>query len=434
MASKFYAGMKNVVEALNEMWAAFAAGPYNALPLSGGTMTGPLTSLVDLTVAAADFNARTVLIPPPLLAGNVAGTINPALRLGVVGQSQQTYSGRFTLATSFVAGGGGGKESYILHFRASDDSSSVTTSDLLRLHGDGRVYMPVLKAGSTDPTRGYHQINRGATEGDAILLMGVDGLAPSVTVFAGTGSGFETPLAVMHVAKNNVTGRSSTNKGTVNAMGNDYAEYFFKCLRCGLIKRGQIVGITADNEITDCWADAVMFAIKSTDPSYVGGDTWAAGIGPRPSPQAGLAPTSPVRRADAVERKPLPGAEPHEYVDVVTPGDTDAEWAAKQAAYAAALSAHAATVQQDAESMATFDAALEIERQKVDRIAIAGRVPVNVLGAQPGDYIVPVQDGEGIAGIAVHADDITMPQYLRAVGRVISIEPDGRAYVMVKAV
>lgn len=102
--------------------------------------------------------------------------------------------------------------------------------------------------------------------------------------------------------------------------------------------------------------------------------------------------------------------------------------------YAAALAAHATVVQQDAEAMATFDAALEVERQKVDRIAIAGRVPVNVLGARPGDYIVPVQDGEGIAGIAVHADDITMAQYLRAVGRVISIEPDGRAYVMVKAV
>ena len=89
---------------------------------------------------------------------------------------------------------------------------------------------------------------------------------------------------------------------------------------------------------------------------------------------------------------------------------------------------------EDQGAMAVFDAGLEAERQKVDRIAIAGRVPVNVLGAQPGDYIVPVQDGAGIKGIAVHGDDLSMQQYLRAVGRVISIEPDGRAYVMVKAV
>ena len=142
----------------------------------------------------------------------------------------------------------------------------------------------------------------------------------------------------------------------------------------------------------------------------------------------------PPRRADAIEQQALPGTNPPEYHDVVTPGDTDAEWAAKQAAYAAALAAHDAAVQKDAEAVATFEAALEVERQKVDRIAIAGRVPVNVLGAQPGDYIVPVQDGAGIKGIAVHEDDLSMKQYLRAVGRVISIEPDGRAYVMVKVV
>lgn len=36
MADKFYDGMPNVNEKLNEMDRAFAAGPYNALPLSGG--------------------------------------------------------------------------------------------------------------------------------------------------------------------------------------------------------------------------------------------------------------------------------------------------------------------------------------------------------------------------------------------------------------
>jgi hypothetical protein len=119
---------------------------------------------------------------------------------------------------------------------------------------------------------------------------------------------------------------------------------------------------------------------------------------------------------------------------VTQPGDTDIEWAAKQEDYAAAMAAYRMATKLDAEIMAAFDAALEAARQKVDRIAIAGRVPVNVLGAQPGDYIVPVQDGAGIKGIAVREDDLSMKQYLHAVGRVISIEPDGRAYVMVKAV
>ena len=218
-------------------------------------------------------------------------------------------------------------------------------------------------------------------------------------------------------------------------MGNDYAEYIFKSPICGIVAPGQIVGITADNKVTDKWADAVMFSVKSTAPSFVGGDSWASDVGQRPSPQAGPAPSQPLRREDVITQQPVPGTNPPEYGDVVTePGDTDVEWAEKQAAYTAALAAHNIAVQQDAEAMATFDAALEVERQKVDRIAIAGRVPVNVLGAQPGDYIVPVQDGTGIKGIPVRQADLAHLQYLQAVGRVISIEPDGRAYVMVKVV
>lgn len=43
MANYFYDGMTNVNERLNQLYNAFAAGPYNALPLAGGTLTGQLT-------------------------------------------------------------------------------------------------------------------------------------------------------------------------------------------------------------------------------------------------------------------------------------------------------------------------------------------------------------------------------------------------------
>lgn len=136
-----------------------------------------------------------------------------------------------------------------------------------------------------------------------------------------------------------------------------------------------------------------------------------------------------------MESQVVPGTKPQEVEQIVTsPGETDDEWMQKQASFVTALTAYNIAAQQDTDAMAAFDAALEAARQKVDRIAIAGRVPVNVLGAQPGDYIVPVQDGAGIKGIAVHEDDLSMKQYLRAVGRVIAIEADGRAYVMVKSV
>jgi hypothetical protein len=73
---------------------------------------------------------------------------------------------------------------------------------------------------------------------------------------------------------------------------------------------------------------------------------------------------------------------------------------------------------------------LESARQLVDRIAFAGQVPVNVTGAKAGDYIVPVVNGTGIKGQSV--SNPTFKQYQLAVGKVISIDADGRARIIVK--
>lgn len=50
MADYFYDGMPNVNERLNLLYTAFAAGPYNALPLSGGVLTGDVSSRGALSV------------------------------------------------------------------------------------------------------------------------------------------------------------------------------------------------------------------------------------------------------------------------------------------------------------------------------------------------------------------------------------------------
>lgn len=366
----------------------------------------------------------------------VAGVGKEVLRLGVGGIDSIAHPGCF----GFLASAGTGptqKEGYRLSIQAYDAGSSTWSPELLSIKGDGAVYMPLLKVGSTDASTLHHNISRGNSQGNEILYVGRDGAAnPSIAVLAADGTGgWNASGNVLYIGKNSSSGRSVSSGGTVNTMGNDYAEYIFKSSICGIVASGQIVGISADNKVTDQWADAVIFSVKSTAPSFVGGDSWANDVGPRPSPRAGPAPTEPLRRQDVVAQQPVPNTNPQEYEDVVTEaGDSDDVWAEKQATFTAALAAHNISVQQDAQSMAAFDAALEAERQKVDRITIAGRVPVNVLGAQPGDYIVPVQDGAGIKGIAVHEDNLSMKQYLHAVGRVISIEPDGRAYVMVKAV
>jgi len=425
MANKFAAGMRNVVEVLNQMWDAFAAGPYNALPLTGGMLIGPLTTTSTIAVTRTGVAGIVEQLSLSTNAG-ASGVAGTAIHFGYPGST--TYGSRIvgagdptTSLAGYTAFETGGSSGYVEKMRIAGRGSVLigTTTD------NGLNLLQVAGSGAFTPT---------GSQGSLLLHAGLVGAQPSMVLYAGNGDGFLQPSSVMYVGKNSTTNRGITTPGTVNTMGNDYAEYVRKCLGCSAIAKGQIVGITADNTITDQWADAVMFAVKSTAPSFVGGDSWSGCIGSRPTPQAGLAPTPPPRLMDMIEKRPLPGTSPTEYADEVVPGDTDAEWAQKLASYTTALAAHSAAVQQDAEAMAAFDAALEIERQKVDRIAIAGRVPVNVLGAQPGDYIVPVQDGAGIKGIAVRQTDLTHLQYLQAVGRVISIEPDGRAYVMVKVV
>ena len=424
-----------------------SAGPGEALyrsPRSRGMGNAPATlqgtsfdSIVEVRAQDGNTSSVSYLAGAPKAHSMAAKQEAEALRIGVSGNTGISYAGFFNAVVSVGENASPFALGYKLALKARDVGSGNFTPTLFSITGNGMVYVPLLKAGSSDPSLLRHNISRGTGQAAEIIYFGVDNApAPSVAILASDGVGNWSPsTSVLYVGKNSTTGRSMSAAGTVNTSGNDYAEYIFKSSMCGIVAAGQIVGITADNKVTDKWADAVMFSIKSTAPSFVGGDSWAKDVGQRPSPQAGLVPTQPLRRADVVTQQPGPGTNPPEFEVVVTePGDTDAEWAEKQAAYTAALAAHNIAVQQDAEAMATFDAALEVERQKVDRIAIAGRVPVNVLDAQPGDYIVPVQDGAGIKGIAVHEDDLSMKQYFRAVGRVISIEPDGRAYVMVKVV
>jgi hypothetical protein len=77
-----------------------------------------------------------------------------------------------------------------------------------------------------------------------------------------------------------------------------------------------------------------------------------------------------------------------------------------------------------------YESSLEAARQTVDRIAFAGQVPVNVLGATAGQYIIPVNDNGAIKGRAV--SNPTFEQYQSSVGKVIAIEADGRARIIVK--
>ncbi len=191
---------------------------------------------------------------------------------------------------------------------------------------------------------------------------------------------------ILRVAKDNGSGRSINAAGTFNANGADYAEYMTKDSDFSA-QKGDILGVLPSGKLTNQFDAAIHFLLKSTNPCMVGGDVWGT------EATVGEKPKNPEESATEEEK----------------------------AAHAVALAA--------------WEARLEAERQKVDRMAFAGQVPVNIQGATPGNYIIPLRNVDGSIGIAAVAQaDMSFSQYQIAVGRVISILADGRANVIVKAV
>jgi hypothetical protein len=176
---------------------------------------------------------------------------------------------------------------------------------------------------------------------------------------------------VMLLGKDATTSRSASLAGTLNSSGADYSEYLRKCRNDFTLAKGDVAGVDASGRLTNLFSEAITFLVKSTDPCLVGGDVWGTTLGERP----------------------------------------DAS---------------------DAEALAAYEAQVQAERAWYDRMAFAGRVPVNLLGATPGDYVLPAPGpDDSIIATAVPEADITFAQYRKAVGRVLSIQEDGRAFISV---
>jgi hypothetical protein len=225
-------------------------------------------------------------------------------------------------------------------------------SERMRITSSGNLLVGVT-SGS------FHTIQKTtAAAGDQVIsIQGSSGFARGLEVYEGANSGAPNAAnAVTKIGQMNTTGRSLNAAGTVNASGADYAEYMTKAGDFEVAK-GDVVGINSEGKLTNVFADALSFCVKSTDPSYVGNDKWGC------------------------------------------------------------------TFENDPEG-------LETARHCVDRIAFCGQVPVNVLGATPGQFIIPVNDNGAIAGQAVSSP--TFEQYQIAVGKVIAIDDDGRARIIVK--
>lgn len=221
--------------------------------------------------------------------------------------------------------------------------------------------------------------------------------------------------AILFVGARSSSGRSLNAVGTVNASGSDYAEYVLKSAGCGDIAKGQIVGITNRAEITDKFDEAISFAIKSTEPSMVGGDTWGNSLNHPVAPDI----ASPV--------------------DFITPtrrfGQTDEQYASileeASAKHAEELRLYEEAAAQYQKEIEAYSILYEAERVKYDRIAFSGQVPCNVFGASAGDYIIPTKGDNGLI-FGTPVANPSFEQYRQAVGIVWRLMDDGRCLVAVK--
>lgn len=204
----------------------------------------------------------------------------------------------------------------------------------------------------------------------------------------GVATGASAAACLMTVNKDSGSGRSINAAGTLNAIGTDYAEYMVKAGDFTIAK-GDICGVDSNGKLTNVFDDAIAFVVKSTNPSYVGGDSWFVED----------APLAPTLADDSTEDE---------------------------------VALHAQQQQKYESDLAGWKQRRETARALVDRIAFSGQVPVNVQGAQPGQYIVPVNDNGAIKGAAI--SNPTFEQYQAAIGKVIAIEPDGRAKIIVKII
>jgi len=289
--------------------------------------------------------------------GNTTGTYNTFVGNGAGCGYLVTTGGKNTILGGYNGNQGG------LDIRTA--SNYIVLSD-----GDGNPRLQYIYVNSS---YGYLKSKTHTTADSTNLTFSVEN-ASGADIICEAGNNTTPAISgVLRVSKYGGNNRSINAIGTVNQNGADYAEYMVKAGDF-IVTKGDVVGINAEGKITNVFADAISFCVKSTDPGLVGGDSWFTE--PRPMDENNNQVTSDTQ----------------EY----------AEWFAR----------------------------MEAARATVDRIAFCGQVPVNVTGATAGQYIIPVEDNGSIKGEAV--SNPTFEQYQQAVGKVIAIEQDGRARIIVK--
>jgi hypothetical protein len=401
------------VDNIDATLGTMASQNANAVAITGGTISvSTIAASGAVTLSGGTANGVAYLNGSKVLTSGSALVFDgSSLGVGVTppATASTNYKGYWlTNACSMTAYNAGPQPALYLQtngfFNGTNVVYSVTGYRYTNFAADNGSFTwsiaPVGTAGNTVTATQAMTLNAsgqlnlnsvGSASGDAVLDITQSGFGQTA-VFYQCGSGSPNAATAALKTWTATSGRSINASGTINASGADYAEYMTKAGDFTVAK-GAVVGINAEGKLTNVFADAISFAVKSTDPSYVGGDVWGT--------ETALGMEQPKQ---PVQRQATEDAE------------TDEEFAVRQAQYES--------------DKAAFNVVLETARQTVDRIAFAGQVPVNVTGATAGQYIIPVNDNGAIKGVAVSSP--TFEQYQQAVGKVIAIEQDGRARIIVK--
>ncbi|AMC35427.1 hypothetical protein [Janthinobacterium sp. B9-8] len=332
--------------------------------------------------------------------------------------------------------GSGGNDGDLVFYTSNGTADGVADAPMaMRLDQAGNLLLGIGSASC-------HVLYKSVPEGVAVAQVFGAGSNVTAEFRAVTALGINAANAGVLLGKNSVTGRSLNAGGTLNASGADYAEYEYKAATCAPVLAGQIIGFDAGGLITDQFSKAVTFAIKSTNPSIVGGDSWGdenvVGLKPQERP----VPELPALRMEP--QSPAPDqfdGDINMFHSAISEYHEDhLLWLSEQAEHACLLEAEnlrqAKAVQDYEAELAVWDAKLEAARANVDRIAYCGKVPVLLAGAKLGDYLLPVTKGAGISGRWVSSADIDQVpgDYRQAIGQVRKVLNDGTAIVVVKPI
>ena len=284
--------------------------------------------------------------------------------------------------------------------------------------------------------------NSGASLNATVAAFGYSNGAGGLIVKQQTGQGASQLDSAVIVGGSATTGRSINCAGTVNTGGTDYAEYMIKSQTCGDVKPGDICGIDRNGFITDSYEECISFVVKSTNPSFVGGDNFSSGDAPRYPSEEWVAWSDSMK-----EQKPIDVTESL-ISSVIRSQDISEDEKAEMIrsikdAYSKELQLwesrikHLSENEPDKESdeYKEFNLRINEERIKRDRIAFCGQVPVNISAdiGDIGSILVPISDEGRISAKWVRKDEATLSEYMSSVGTLIRINGEyGKPEIMVK--